>query len=251
MSEKKVPDGLAEILPPGWKPATSPLVDYLYSLRIGGTKGKSRVRRYHLLYSDSRRVARSMDLEQVMQALESDLQITVALNAKNRLFVHAGVVGWRNQAILIPGRTFSGKSTLVEALVRAGATYYSDEFAVLDSKGRVHPYPRPLSLRENDARARRMVAEDIGGTLGRRSLPVGLVVVSEYKEGFAWRPRMLSPAQGMLALLANTVVARLQPEFALSTLKRAIDSVPVLKGSRGEADQAATTILSHLESRAA
>lgn len=186
-----------------------------------------------------------------MRALESDLQITVALNAKNRLFVHAGVVGWRNQAILIPGRTFSGKSTLVEALVRAGATYYSDEFAVLDSKGRVHSYPRPLSLRENDAKARRVAAEEIGGTLARRPLPVGLVVVSEYKEGFAWRPRMLSPAQAILALLANTVVARFQPEFALSTLKRAIDSVPVLKGSRGEADQAAATILSHLESRAA
>ncbi len=102
-----------------------------------------------------------MDLEQVMRALESDLQITVALNAKNRLFVHAGVVGWRSQAILIPGRTFSGKSTLVEALVRAGATYYSDEFAVLDSKGRVHPYTRPLSLRENDAKARRVAAEEI------------------------------------------------------------------------------------------
>jgi hypothetical protein len=31
----------------------------------------------------------------------------------------------------------------VAELVRAGATYYSDEFAVLDSRGRVHPFPRP------------------------------------------------------------------------------------------------------------
>ena len=135
MNKKEVPEELAKALPPGWKPSTSPLVDYLYSLRIGGTNGKSRIRRYNLLYSDSRRVARSLNLQQVMQGLESDLQITVALQAKNRLFVHAGVVGWRNRAILIPGRSFSGKSTLVEALVRAGASYYSDEFAVLDAKG--------------------------------------------------------------------------------------------------------------------
>jgi len=251
VSEKETPERLAAALPPGWKPATSPLVDYLYSLRIGGTKGGSRIRRYHLLYSDSRRVARSLNLEQVMQALESDLQFTVALNAKNRLFVHAGVVGWRNRAILVPGRSFSGKSTLVEALVRAGATYYSDEFAVLDAKGRAHPYARALSLREGGGEARKVQVEDIGGTVGTRPLPIGLVVVCEYKERFGWRPRMLSPAQAMLALLANTIVARFRPEFALSTLKRAIDSVPVLKGSRGEADQAAATILSHLESRAA
>ncbi len=225
MNKKEVPEEFAKALPPGWKPSTSPLVDYLYSLRIGGTNGKSRIRRYNLLYSDSRRVARSLNLQQVMQGLESDLQITVALQAKNRLFVHAGVVGWRNRAILIPGRSFSGKSTLVEALVRAGASYYSDEFAVLDAKGRAHPYPRALSLREGDGQARRVEIQDIGGTVGARP--------------------------PMLALLANTVVARLRPEFALATLKCAIDSVPVLKGSRGEADQAAATILSHLESRAA
>ena len=251
MNKKEVPEELAKALPPGWKPSTSPLVDYLYSLRIGGTNGKSRIRRYNLLYSNSRRVARSLNLQQVMQGLESDLQITVALQAKNRLFVHAGVVGWRNRAILIPGGSFSGKSTLVEALVRAGASYYSDEFAVLDAKGRAHPYPRALSLREGDGQARRVEIQDIGGTVGARPLPIGLVVVCEYKERVGWRPRMLSPAQAMLALLVNTVVARLRPEFALATLKCAIDSVPVLKGSRGEADQAAATILSHLESRAA
>ena len=43
------------------------------------------------------------------------------------------IVTWgRGRAIVIPGRTFSGKSTLVAELVRAGATYYSDEYAVED-----------------------------------------------------------------------------------------------------------------------
>ena len=251
VSEPSVPEAIGRALPPSSKPITSPIVDHLYSLRLGGGNGKKRIRRYHLLYSESRRIARSMDLAQVIQALESDLQISVALGAKNRLFVHAGVVAWRNRAILLPGRSFTGKGTLVQAMVRAGANYYSDEYAVLDSKGRVHPYPRALSLREGDAPARKIQIEDLGGSVGRRPLPIGLVVVSEYKPGAAWRPIILSPAQAMLALLGNTVVARLRPQFALATLKTAIDSVPVLKGVRGEADEAAANILSHLESRAA
>jgi len=74
----------------------------------------------------------------------------IALWARRRVFVHAGVVAWQGRAVLIPGRTLSGKSWLVRALVRAGAEYYSDEFAVLDARGRVHPYPLPP--READGR---------------------------------------------------------------------------------------------------
>jgi hypothetical protein len=37
-------------------------------------------------------------------------------------------------AILIAGRSFSGNTTLAAELVRAGATYYSDEFKVVDSE---------------------------------------------------------------------------------------------------------------------
>ena len=51
----------------------------------------------------------------------------------------AGVVGWENRAIVMPGASFAGKTTLVRAWLEAGATYYSDEFAVLDRAGRVHP----------------------------------------------------------------------------------------------------------------
>ena len=57
--------------------------------------------------------------------------------------MHAGAVAWRDRGIVIPGRSHSGKTTLVRALVEA-ARYYSDEFAVLDPQGRLHPYPLPL-----------------------------------------------------------------------------------------------------------
>ena len=100
----------------------------------------------------------------MLEALERDLQLYVAEQALRRVFVHAGVVGWRGRAIVIPGRTMSGKTTPVRALARAGATYYSDEYAVLDERGRVHPYLKPMSIQENGGgRPKKILPEALGG----------------------------------------------------------------------------------------
>ena len=188
------------------------------------------------------------DLEEVFDALEAHVQLHVAEAAPRRRFVHAGVVGWRGEAILIPGRSHSGKSTLVAALVAAGATYYSDEYAVLDERGRVHPYPKPLSLRAAPGgRAIRHPVETLSRSAGSRPLPIGLMVVSHYKAGARWRPRRLSPGHGVLALLANTVSARRQPVAALATLQRVAANAIILKGGRGEASAVAPRLLKYLE----
>src|SRR4051794_20574153 len=66
---------------------------------------------------------------------------------------------------VIPRVSHSGKTTLVAALVRAGATYYSDEYAVFDAQGSVHPYARPLGIRDgNGDRPRRCPVQELGGT---------------------------------------------------------------------------------------
>src|SRR5438552_15631793 len=147
VNEPEVLVRLPDHLPPGWKPANSPVVDRLYSLRAATAGRSTAVRNYNLLYAGAARLARTKALEELFEPLESDLQMFVAEWARRRVFVHAGVVGWRGQAIVIPGPSLSGKTTLVVALVRAGATYYSDEYAVFDAQGRVHPYPRLLSIR--------------------------------------------------------------------------------------------------------
>lgn len=176
----------------------------------------------------------------------------VAMMTPSRLFVHAGVVGWRGRAILFPGRSFSGKTTLVAAMVRAGAVYYSDEYAILDARGRVHPFARPLQVRDSGTRSLRKVPlESLGGRAGQKPLPVGLVVSSRYEPGKRWRPRRLSPAQGMMRLLANTVAVRLRPHFALSTLAKTMDKVPVIQTPRGEAADAVRSIVTELENRRA
>src|SRR5918994_2119193 len=127
---------------PGSRAARHRRVDRLFSLTVGCHDPARNLRRFHLLYAESQQLARSLELDDVMAALETDLQLHVAEFAPRRVFVHAGVVGWRGRAILLPGASHAGKSTLVAALLRAGATYYSDEYAVLDLSGRVHPYAR-------------------------------------------------------------------------------------------------------------
>ena len=101
------------LLPPGWRPAALPVVDRLYSVWVGGAATRSNVRRFNLLYADSVRLARTTALDELCEGLASDLQLYVAEAARRRLFVHAGAVGWRGRAIVIPGRSFSGKTTLV------------------------------------------------------------------------------------------------------------------------------------------
>lgn len=246
-SDPQILDRIKDYLPPGWKPSESRLVERLYSLIAGGPGSRPGIQRLSILFRDAERIARSRMVDDVLELLESDMRRYVAEFAHRRVFVHAGVVGWKGKAIIIPGRTFTGKTTMVAELVRAGATYYSDEYAVFDHRGRVHPYARPLAVRENGTgRQKRRPVEDFGGTAGVKPLPVGLVVVTEYRAGARWRPRRLSAGQGALALLNNTVSIRRQPAEALAALEKIVYCAPVIKGVRGEAKEILDSLLSSM-----
>jgi hypothetical protein len=235
-------------LPHGWELSSSPFVERMYSLLVGLKSAHANVRRFNLLYGDHIRLARSLDLDQVFETFESDLRLFVAELARRRVFVHAGVVGWKGKAIVVPGRSFSGKSSLVAELVRAGATYYSDEYAVFDSRGRVHPFPKPLEMREaGDVRQSKIPVETLGGRTGTRPLPVGLVVMTQFREGAQWRPRRLSAGKGVLELLSNTVSARREPEKALVALQHVVARAQIVKSARGESRDIVQSILNRLE----
>lgn len=236
------------VLPPGWKPAAGTSVSHMFSVVAGGAGQGKGVRRMWLLYDGWVRQARAREPEPVLEALASAIQLCVAEQAPRRVFVHAGSVAWQGKAVLIPGPSFSGKTTLVSELVKAGATYYSDEYAVLDSHGRVHPFPAPLSVRESGefVGTDRHPAE-FGGVTGTKPLPVGVVLVTRYHEGARWRPRRLSAAEGALEMLANTVPARSRPEAALAALKAAAQGAEILKGKRGDARETAAALIARLD----
>jgi hypothetical protein len=238
-----VPADVLDCLPPTWRPLDRPFVSHLLSLRLGGPGPRPGSRNFFLLYAGPAQVVRTLDRATALGALENELQTAVATGARDRVFVHAGVVGWRGRAIVLPGRSFAGKSTLVRALLAAGATYYSDEFAVLDPKGRVHPYPRRLSLRRDGAGPARPTAADLGAETGTRPLPVGLVAFTEYRPGADWRPRPLSPARTLFELAANTRPEVSQSRLGRDVLERLAVSAPAVQTRRGDAAAAAAEIL--------
>jgi hypothetical protein len=242
-------DDVVALLPTGWKYRKNPRVDHLVSLVVGDREPRRGLRRLHVVYSGAVRAFRTTDLREALSFLEYHMEEFVAQMAPRRVFVHAGVVGWRGRAVLIPGSSHSGKTSLVAALLEAGATYYSDEFAVLDEHGRVHPYPRPLRVRDTDDLGRRVPAEAFGARSGRGSLPVGLVASTRYDAQGRWRPRRLSRGEAVLELMSHTVPARFRPRQVLSVLRRVALRATALKGPRGDARTMAASLLAALEER--
>lgn len=175
----------------------------------------------------------------VTASLRTAVDRYLAEHSPTHVFVHAGVVVHRARAIVLPGTTHAGKSTAIEALVRAGARYYSDEFAPIDRAGLVHAFPRPLSRRVG------VDAFDVAYDGDGPPVEVGTVALARYSPGSAWDPSPVERAgAAVLAVLAHTVSARIEPERALDHLARALDGARVLAGDRGEADDFALSLLS-------
>ena len=228
-------DAFRAALPPGWAPDSGRPDDEVawYDVAVASSPGD---RRDYTLHAGTERVAAPRDLAGVLRACVAHAELLIAEHAPAHLFVHAGVVAWQGRAVLVPGRSGAGKTTLVRACLAAGATYYSDEYAVLDRTGHVHPYARPLAIRGGSGEATRHVpAAALGAPVGIAPLPVGLVLVTTYRPAGRWRPRRLTPARALVALLGQTVAARGSPAHSMPILRQVVAATPALAGPRGEA----------------
>jgi hypothetical protein len=240
------PEALALLvanIPGRWKPSPAKTAPRSYSLLVEDEDGRNR----YDLYRDDERLVRSTNIDRVREFLIGSVGFYFAEHSSRLTFVHAGVVAVGGQAILLPGLQSTGKTTLTGALVRAGARYLSDDYAPVDDGGRIHPFPRPLSVRRRSRRPKLTPVEAFGGVQEQRPLPVGLVVLAPYGPVRRWRPRRLPPGRGALEILAYTASAQTRPRQALDRLGRVVAHAPVLKGRRGEADETAAAILERLK----
>jgi hypothetical protein len=230
-------------LPFGWAPSKSRRLDRRYSFRsVKQNNAGTNVN--YVLRQGANLLTETEDLAEALQVFENDLELHVAACAPRHVFIHAGVVGWRGGAILIPGRSFSGKSSLVAALCHFGAVYYSDEFAILDREGFVHPYCRPLHLRKPVPHVPVANPGNVAEADAPGPLPIRLVVVTHYQETALWNPQPLSRGQAMLRLMANTMSTQNQPQAVLAVLIRSLQSAHVIQSPRGEAGEVANDLLS-------
>ena len=174
--------------------------------------------------------------------LGSHLHLCVAEHATPEVFVHAAAVEVEGRVVLIPGRSWSGKSSLALALCRQGGALWSDDLAVLGPDGRISDFALPRSRRRPDHEPVLLPPERLGWVPGREPAPVGAVLLTSWTEGSRLRLRPITPAQAALGLLGHAVAARRHPGRVLETLARAVEGALAFEGPRGDADRAARWI---------
>lgn len=85
---------------------------------------------------------------QAAPSFEWGLNWCVAQRPLGWSVIHAAVVAWDGQAVVMPGHPGAGKSTLCSSLVMLdGGRLLSDELAILDAQAQLIPHPRPIALK--------------------------------------------------------------------------------------------------------
>jgi hypothetical protein len=189
------------------------------------------------------------DLAVALSRVGSSVRLKIAEYAVDKIFIHSGAVAWKGKGIIFPARSFNGKSTLTAALVRLGALYFSDEYAIIDARGRLHPFPKDLSLRRPDGSFTQIdySVESIGGRAGKRPVPVRLVALTRFETGARWRPKLISEGQAVLGVLNNAVGIRRDPKFVFPVIANLCRSAVAITSRRGDADITARLILKYLD----
>lgn len=196
---------------------------------------------------DTQVVEDRLAASRLARALDQIIHLKIAELSPEAVFLHAGVAVWQDKAIMIPGRSMSGKSTLTRELTLAGATYYSDEFAPVLLDGRVLPYPKPLSVRRREGDPAKMDARMLGWREELPAVPVVTIAAVHYDPKAASdRVGEISKADAVVAMLDNTVSVMRTPERCLSTVAAAARNARCLGGRRPGAAEFANALLREL-----
>lgn len=197
---------------------------------------------FHLIIGDAR-VASSASVAGLVTPLMRVIDDTLIERLTRFYAIHAGAVCWDGKALLLPGSSRAGKSSLVAELLRRGATYFSDEYALLDPQGRLHPYPRPLLLRDGSSEQFPALPEEFNAPVGTEPAPVGWILWLQYQPASPWSVARVPQSEALLALLRNTPHVLAQSPEMMPFLQRAVAGAHCYFGHRGEVGHAADQIL--------
>jgi hypothetical protein len=185
-------------------------------------------------------------IDRALARLAAELRLHIAEQSPE-VFIHAGAVAVAGAALILPGSSYAGKSTLIAALLRAGAQYLSDEYAVIDERGFVRPFDKPLSLRDADDRVGRPVpAAALGAVTVTDATPPRLIVLTRYRPGAGWEPRPISRAEAFMAVVEHTVPLRAQSERAMRRVRLVCDLAPALDSARDDAEPVAEDLMQRM-----
>ena len=195
------------------------------------------------LLMDGNKIVEAENNQKFVDFVQSRVRLHVAENAPKHTFVHAGAVSIAGKALILPGNSYTGKTTLVLEMIKKGAKYISDEYAVLDTSARVLPFAKPISLREPGSYEQTdRDVEDFGAETVKTEVEPCTVVFSEYVKGSDWKPTKLSNGEGSMRMLEHCIPARKSPKRTLETLGLLSEKVSFYSVERQEAAEAADLI---------
>ncbi len=240
----RVRERLPLVFPIGLSECEFDSCEHIFSVRWAEKRSQS-----HLFFKDDEESHRQKYSDTKLDLLDSKLRITVAEFAVGYAFIHAGAVRYGDTAMIIPAKSFSGKTTLVAEFAKLGLQYYSDEYAVIDEKGMLHPYPKQLSMRGiiSDYEQVEIDVEEYGGIKGVEPVKIGYVLVSKFRKRSRFAPQLLSSGEGIIECIANSVSIRHNPEFVLKVLGNVMNDAKVIKTGRSEAVRFAPRILEFID----
>lgn len=181
-----------------------------------------------------------LDENNIEDLADKILIVLAKISLPRKFYLHAGAVVWNGFGVLIPGASYSGKTTLVKELIEAGAEYYSDDCIILENDGYMLPLPRPLAIRTDAGRLIKGAAE-FGAKIGRTKAKLDVILFTGYEESAVWNPQQLSAGQTVLELLNNFYYKGSisdVPREIISSLTRITGQTKViLNGRRDEASE--------------
>jgi hypothetical protein len=228
-------------LPIGWKENSMNKTDVVFSMFCGEN---------NQFFINDELVSEGPSLESFYDYLEREIRITIGGKSPKYVFLHSSVIGIDGEAVLFPAKSFAGKTTLAKEFLKYGAEYYSDEYAIIDEKGLVYPYTKPLSLRGiiDDNTQVDIEVEEFGGKKAHKPIPIKMICLTEYQPSLIWKPEVLSDGKGILELLRHTLTTRENPKFTLKVLNLIAKRAIIAKSKRGDASEFAKTVINYLKS---
>jgi hypothetical protein len=191
-----------------------------------------------LLLANGAEISASESLINLAPALIRVVDDAVIRNLRSFRAVHAGTVLCGHQALLLPGATHAGKSSIVAELLRRGAKYFSDEYALIDPDGFVHAYPRPLLLRNGKPEQIPVLPEELNSSFGVGPVPIGWILSFEYQPSYLWDVEKIPQGEGLMLLLRNTPHALEDSPNMMDVFLKAVARAECFVGRRGDAEEA-------------
>lgn len=204
-----------------------------------------------LFWNDERILQFQSIDETVFEAIESKIQYLMAAALPPKMYLlHAGAISIGEIGILIPGNSFSGKTTLTREFLKAGAEYFSDDCAIIDQNGMLYPYSKTLSIRNGFEQGKIVEAESIGAKMASQPVPVRLIILAEYAEGSTWINSEITQGKAVWELSKNLffpTTMTLYPKETLQTLANVANRSKTFYGKRGEAREVVRQVLTEIE----